>query len=685
MINLLLAEQTNKMFTTIANRIKELSEKITLEYILYGSGALLLLALVITFIRLSATYEEKLLSKVKKLNAYLNKKQNIDDNNLVEFNNKMKQVPKTVRHYWQEYMLYRDRPSKYLNCATCIDIPTRASTYLSTIKIFRIVTTIIAVLGVILGLGSFYDITGGHGAWIINYQVLMVPVLVYVIGLLITAILSAKRTANMSDLYYAFQQFEKNLDRACKTLPDVIDYEILFTKKEIKENIPALQEYLEKSEALEKKRKEDEALVSMVGENYDFEELGVDSSLLLERAMKESEKYLNVKRNFSERIRAKEQEKINYQKNFDEVTKDFERKAQASREIINNLSEQINQTTVKIEANYLKKKLNEEQARYQQYEKDYDLSSTRFQKEQQDIQYEIDKFNDEIKRRKTQATDNMLAEAKTYVNKIYGQVTETVLKQNGPILDENQAMINKLNEELANKNAAIQEKENVILEKQKQIEEVKQELNLRLAEIESTKTLKEYITSEEFRERLAMSKKEFKIASKEDRQAYKHVKREMKKPVAERGVEEFAPYEENNGGVQVVKLEDDMSNSNVQVVKLPEEPAFTAPVVDNVSDTPSEILADVRKAATETRDELEELTDSIAEENRRLEEDTDELTEQIKKAKGKKANAEEGSLNSLKDRMSKLNAKSKKALEDDKTTSKSKKSTPTFNVPKIKK
>ena len=84
---------------------------------------------------------------------------------------------------------------------------------------------------------------------------------------------------------------------------------------------------------------------------------------------------------------------------FDEVTKDFERKAQASREIINSLSEQINATTVKIEANYLKKKLNEEQARYQQYEKDYDLASTRFQKEQQDLQYEIDKFNEVIKRR----------------------------------------------------------------------------------------------------------------------------------------------------------------------------------------------------------------------------------------------------------------------------------------------
>ena len=677
MINYLLSsEETNKMFNTIAQRIKDLSEKISLEYILYGCGALLLLTLIVTFVRLSATYEEKLLSKVKKLNAYLNKKQNIDENNLVEFNNKMKQVPKTVRHNWQEYMLYRDRPSKYLNCATCIDIPTRASTYMSTIRIFRIVTLIISLVAFILGLGTFYDITGGHGAWIIDYQVFMIPVLVNVVGLLITAILNAKRTANMSDLYYAFQQFEKNLDRACKTLPEVIDYEILFTKKEIKENIPALQEYLEKSEAFEKKRKEDEALISMVGENYDFEELGVDSSLLLERAMKESEKYLNVKRNFSERIRAKEQEKINYQKNFDEVTKDFERKAQASREIINSLSDQINQTTVKIEANYLKKKLNEEQARYQQYEKDYDLSSSRFQKEQQDIQYEIDKFNDEIKRRKTQATDNMLSEAKTYVNKIYGQVTETVLKQNGPILDENQAMINKLNEELANKNAAIQEKENIISEKEKQIEAVKQELNLRLAEIEATKTFKEYIVSEEFRERLVMSKKEFKATSKEDREAFKRVKREMKKPVAERSVEEYPSFAAEDAGVQVVKLEDSY-DTGVQVVKLPEEPV----VGDGVSDTPTEILADIRSAAAETRDELEELTDSIAEESRKLEQDTDEL-EQIKKTNTKKEESKPS--NSLKDRMSKLNAKSQKAIEDDKVNSKSKKA-PTFNIPKINK
>ena len=495
---------------------------------------------------------------------------------------------------------------------------------------------------------------------------MLVPIFVFVIGHLFVAFLNARHTAIMSDLYYSFQQFEKNLDIACKTLPEVIDYEILFTKKEIKENIPALQEYLEKAEALEKKRKEDEAMLALIGENYDFEELGVDNSLLLERAMKESEKYLNVKRNFSERIRSKEQEKVNYQKNFDEVTKDFERKAQASREIINSLSEQINATTVKIEANYLKKKLNEEQARYQQYEKDYDLASTRFQKEQHDIQYEIDKFNEEIKRRKDQATENMMAEAKTYVNKIYGQVTETVLKQNAPVLDENQITINKLNEEVARLNETLSAKENEIKEKEKKIDEVRQELNLRLAELESTKTLRDYITSEEFRTRLVMSKRDLKKLAKEDREAFKHTKKEMQQPFDNSAAED--------AGVQVVKLEDTFNDgynqevaakeADVQVVKLPD--------------------ADDKTDDYITKNELREIKADLEAANKKLDENTNDLNEQISKVKGKKE-PQTKSLNNLKDRMSKLNAKTKQALNEEPAAPAKKTTTPKFNVPKIKK
>ena len=675
MTGILLAQKVAEVFNALLKYVQDISKKVGLEYLLYGSIALLALVLLITFIRTNCTYEARLLGKTKKLNKYLARKQGIDENNLVEFNDKMKQVPKVVRHNWQEYMLYRDKPSKYINCDTCIDIPTRISGYRSSTRICKIFISIICALTILVGLGNFYSVTG-ESAYSVWFMVLTVPVLLFVLGMLFVTFLSARHTAIMADLYYNFQQFEKNLDRACKTMPEVIDFEILFTKKEIKENIPALQEYLEKSEALEKKRKEEEAMLSLIGENYDFEELGVDSSLLLERAMKESEKYLNVKRNFSERMRAKEQEKINFQKNFDEVTKDFERKAQASREIINNLSEQINQTTVKIEANYLKKKLNEEQARYQQYEKDYDLASTRFQKEQQDLQHEIDKYNEEIKRRKDQATDNMLAEGKTYVNKIYGQVTETVLKQNQPIIDETQIKINNLNEDIERLNLKIAEKDNLIAEKDKAIEQARIELNTRLAELEAIKNVRDYLTSAEFRQRLTMSKRELKKLRNEDREAFNHVKSEMKMSVEERLAEEslasaaagvtvvrLEDAGKNTGNVQVVKLEDSMPKpeDNVQVVKLPEEPKV---------------------------DELASISNELEAENTKLNESKKELKEQIDQVKPKN---DDGS-SALKDRMAKLNARTK-ATNDAIGGSESKTSTrttkdaavPTFKVPKLKK
>lgn len=694
MISFLLEEATDTaakttIFNTLVNYIKKFSNLATLEYLLYGSIALLVLTIVITWIRTSATYESKLLSKVKKLNKYLAKKQNIDDSNLVEFNDKMKTVPKVVRHNWQEYMLNRDKPSKYLNCGTCIELPTRVSAFSSSIRISRIFISIICFLTFILMLGNFYDETG-YSAYLIFFQVLIVPILLFVLGNLFIAFLNARHTAVMSDLYFNFQQFEKNLDRACKTLPEVIDYEILFTKKEIKDNIPALQEYLDKAEAINKAKKELESITDIVGENYDFEELGVDSSLLLERAMKESEKYLNVKRNFSERIRAKEQEKVNYQKNFDEVTKDFERKAQASREIINSVSDQINQTTVKIEANYLKKKLNEEQARYQQYEKDYDVANTRFQKEQEDIQYEIDKFNEEIKRRKDQATENMLSEGKTYVNKIYGQVTETVIKQNQPLIDEMQAQIDSLKEEIEKLNNEISEKDTLLSDKDQQIAKKEQELNVNLAELEAVKTLREYVTTVEFRERLAMSKKELKNASKEDRKEFKRVRREMKQTVRDRVEDGSSDYEEPEtiDNVTVVTLQDTNpvpventveENEGVQVVRLPDDtPTVTEePHEENAQDNAQEEvqenvtvvkLPEVEEAPAEvhdtTYDEVSAISKDIEEVNEKLRESQSELSAQI----GEAPETDENINEQLREKMVKLNKKTKEVVAKQKST-----------------
>ena len=162
----------------------------------------------------------------------------------------------------------------------------------------------------------------------------------------------------------------------------------------------------------------------------------VDNSLLIDRAMLESEKYINVKRNLSERIKAKQIEMENHQKQFDEVTRDYEKKSQVSKESLNQLSEQIRATSVKIEASYLGNRLDKERAKLQQLNKDYEMAQSAFKKDQDAFQAEIDKFQAEIEKRKTQAEEAMIAECQTYVNKVYSQVTDAVIHLTEPVVKD---------------------------------------------------------------------------------------------------------------------------------------------------------------------------------------------------------------------------------------------------------
>ena len=292
-------------------------------------------------------------------------------------------------------------------------------------------------------------------------------------------------------------------------MPAFIDYEVLFTKKEIKEGIPVLQDYLEKRAIEEKREREEAELNASQYEYYDFDELGVDNALLLERAMKECEKYINVKRDLSAKVQSKETEMFNYQKNFDEVTKDFERKAQAARETLAQLTEQINQTTIKIEANYMKKRYNEEQTKLQQLEKDYELATTRFQKQQDDMQAEINALNEEINRRRGLTEDAMKAECKNYANKIYGQISKTVQEQSKPYIDQ-------INEDKANLETTINELKTTLAQKNEELTKANTDLtnitesyNVKIAELKAVKELKEYLTSPEFKQSF-LSKKEVK-------------------------------------------------------------------------------------------------------------------------------------------------------------------------------
>lgn len=497
------------VFKSITSFFKELSNYVTFDYIVYGSVGLLVLVMVISLIRTNYTYEVKLLRNVSKLNKYFAKNPYVNDENIVELNTRMKNVPKALRYCWQEYMLNRDKvPSEYMNTTVCVDQPCKASAYGNVATTVGIFTIVISVLAFLLGMARMaVDEAVRFNTFL--FEVLLLPLLVLALGYLFVTFLRARHTSINADLYYTFHEFERNINKACTTMPAFIDYEVLFTKKEIKEGIPVLQDYLEKRAIEEKREREEAELNASQFEYYDFDDLGVDNSLLLERAMKECEKYINVKRDLASKVQSKETEMFNYQKNFDEVTKDFERKAQASRESIAQLTDQINQTTVKIEANYMKKRLNEEQTKLQQLEKDYELASTRFQKQQDEMNAEVQTLNDEIAKRKATTEEAMKAECKNYANKIYGQISKTVQDQSKPYIDQINEDKNNLEETISELKSNVTSTTDELNKVTNELATRTEEYNVKVAEIKALKDLKAYLTSPEFKKSF-LSKKEVK-------------------------------------------------------------------------------------------------------------------------------------------------------------------------------
>jgi len=222
---------------------------------------LFVLCTTVCLVFISRTYESKLFHSVVSFNRYFKKNQFINEDNLVEVNNKFKQVPKTLRYSWQEYMLNRDRqPSEYINSVTCIDQPTRSSSYKNISNTIMFITIMISVLTTFANFmfAAYFDSVETLKTISGLYQILLVPLLILFIGLFIVVVLKLMESSRYADLYYEFHEFERYLNRACSTMPSFVDYEVLFDAKEIKEAIPVLQEYLEKR-ALQEQREAEEA------------------------------------------------------------------------------------------------------------------------------------------------------------------------------------------------------------------------------------------------------------------------------------------------------------------------------------------------------------------------------------------------------------------------------------------
>ena len=637
------------VFSTIGGFAGGGSETASLQYVFFISLAVFILGIVICCVLISRTYESRLLRSVSGFNRYFKKNPFINEDNLVEVNNKFKQVPKTLRYSWQEYMLNRDRqPSEYINSVSCIDQPTRSSAYKNIANTVLFISVMVAVITMVFNCACVYGAPLNEST--VDYfkgmfEILLFPLLYVFIGLFITTVLKLLESSRYADLYYEFHEFERYLNKACSTMPSFVDYEVLFTPKEIRDAIPVLQEYLEKRALQEQKEAEEAEMNANHFENFNFEPVGVESALLLDRAMLEGEKYFNFKRGITERINSKEQEMFNFQKAFDEVTKDYERKSQAVRENMASLTEQLNATSVKIEANYLKKKYNEEQQKQQQLEKDYEYSKVNFEKQQAEMEQEIAGLSAEVKEKKSQVEENMMSECRTYANKVWGQINKELQAQQEPILKEKEEKSKILQEEIDKMTLLVADQDADIKAKQEYILKLEQDIKVRLAEIEAINNVRDYFNTPEFRQRVSDKKKRRKLDVEEDDEEIQDEHTEPKKnPIAEivsnDKRDEQLKKEENEllSKLREVNKANSEYNKDIEEIKAREKKE--AEQYSNPFAAFANIQNDIEKTNKELVDNQKDLADSIDNTIKAVEEKDKDKDEQPSQDE-KKENAEE--------------------------------------------
>ena len=408
-----------------------LASVLTLDYVTYIFLGLFIMLVVLVYVKTSNSYEVKALKAIDGINNYLVGNTYINEDNLVAFNKKMKSAPYSIRYQWQNYVLNRDTvPSHYLSRDNCVEKPLKTSSYHEGIKLLNTVTTILSILSflilLVLNISKISNPSVVSAVSMVLLRASVLPAIMLIVAALYTMFLRARINVITSNLYQSFYDFERNIDKATTTLPDYIDYESLFTKQEIKSGIPLLQEYLDKRDRQQQEELKKAMEREAEHEKYDFDSTGINGALLLERAMKESELFIvNRKRLLSE-IEQLKTEYENNRKNFDMATKEVNRKLQATKENLIKFKAQQEQSTNRIETNYIRKQQAEEVRRQQQLEKDLEEAITKFDEAQASIDREIQSRNDEIEENRKYIEEAMKAEFQTFSEKTYKVLYDNV-------------------------------------------------------------------------------------------------------------------------------------------------------------------------------------------------------------------------------------------------------------------
>lgn len=448
--------------------------------LLYVFAGIMLGVIVISAISLLWSYEERCIRNIRKINSYLSKHPSVNDNNIVAFNTQMKKLPRRVRDRWQLYMLERDgSPSRYLNIEYCVKRPLNNSAFMQMRNQMKCISLVLAAVSLLFSLmvAIVNPATATSSLISVFASCAITPCVVLATGYLYVMILQLRYKYLNTDFYDIFTNFARNIDKASTTLPDYVDYELLFTRKEIDAGIPVLREYLEKK-ALEEQRLLEKAKRAEVEHSpYDFDELGVNGQLLIERAVNESENFLLEKIDIQNEINRLEKQKDNTTKNMEDIEREANKRLQAINENLDRLDKELSEKTNKVEINFTMGQIKQERDKKATLEKDL---ATRLEKEktaQDALNVEIQKRKEKINEGKHDVEVALKAEYNTFAGRLYDEIYQKVVNTCAEDIHKYQIQIDRLKNKLLEFDKELDVRDTAIKTKDIEIENLKLELS----------------------------------------------------------------------------------------------------------------------------------------------------------------------------------------------------------------
>jgi len=515
---------------------------------------LFLLTVLITIIAASKSYEAKLTKAIDMLNNYFMQNPNINEENLLQFNNKMKgnKIPKQLRKQWQQFVLYREaKASEYMSFENCVTKPGKNSSYKRCITVMNILAYIFAVCSLVLNLYLSYT---SENIVMVLQKASLAPAIILLLNYIITIFLNFRHNAITSDLHQNYQYFEVNIDKATKTLPEYVDYEVLFDRNEIKRGIPILYSYLQRRAEEEQRELELARLKNVEHEKFNFDGAGIAASLVLERAMQEAENYIAERKKYNQDTEQINSDITQEDMNFREITKEYNRQMQVSKETFTNFKNQLEDASSSIEANYIKKQQQQELDRQRNLERDFDTASERHKKIIEGFNADLDSVDKLRAQSRKTLEDAMMSEFSTYSSKVYDEAKKVVEEREKEKYAKVKQQIRDLEEKLILKQ---QELENVYSQNQSLSDKLG-EMGVSTASIMTPMEMSSTITSN--------------YETEQEEEPVREYKPMVYEPAAEEPVREYKPlvYEPENkdddseqpedSGMQVAELNETQSN-----------------------------------------------------------------------------------------------------------------------------